>query len=86
MVKFFNSCPCSNPTPEPIESPVGNEITWPEFTDDERNILIITREDVDTSINYRAAQNAFFLEYLSYLTDKPLVQCCQFLYPDGEIQ
>ena len=63
----------SNPTPEPVEGPLGNgPITWPKFIDDERNILIMKR-DVESSVNYRVDENAFFLEYMSYLTQKPLM-------------
>ena len=41
------------------------------FTDDERNILMIGRE-VKNDINYRVKEDAFFVEYASYILDRPI--------------
>ena len=62
----------SNPTPEPIEAPIGSgPVQVDPFTDDERNILIIGRE-TKADINYRVKEAAFFTEYISYISGIPL--------------
>ena len=57
----------SNPTPEPLEAPIGNGLVqFSEFTADAFNMMNIARE-VKDDINYRSKYNAFFSEYLSYI-------------------
>ena len=63
---------CSNPTPEPLEAPLGNgPVQFDEFTPDSFNTMYITRE-VKNELNYRVKYNAFFTEYASYIVGVPL--------------
>ena len=61
----------SDPTPEPVEGPLG-PVTWSPLTKDELNYIWIHNDDIETRMNYRQSDSAFFTEYLSYVVDRDL--------------
>ena len=75
MANTFFAVRCfSNPTPEPVEAPLGHgPITWPALTEDELNFIWIHLDDVETRINYRQKEAAFWREYMSYVVDRELL-------------
>ena len=67
-------CSCSNPTPEPVEAPLGHgPVTWSALTEDELNYMWIHIDDVENRINYRQKEMAFVRDYMSYIVDREIL-------------
>ena len=61
-----------NPTPSPVPVPGGRPaITWEAYTQDTYNYLHIGNNEVKMEENRRERNNAFWREYMTYVSKTP---------------
>lgn len=53
-----------NPTPKPIETPLGSVVTWEEFTNETLNYFYLSNEAMELREDYRQRDYAFWTYYL----------------------
>ena len=54
----------SNPTPDPVNNPLGGSTLWPEFTYEAMDIQFFGPDSIKTMTEYRQKDYAFWGEYL----------------------
>jgi hypothetical protein len=57
----------SDPTPVPVQDPIGGFTTWRKFTNDDMAYLYVYNTTVEIRTEFRQQNMAFFEEYMGYL-------------------
>ena len=58
----------SNPTPVPVEDPLGNFTTWTPFSSNDMAYLFVSNTTVEVRKEHRQRDYAYWRHYMPYLT------------------
>jgi len=70
---WSNFAKYGNPTPSPVRAPFNDTLTtWPLYSIDDNLKSIYLNAEITIQELYRQSEYAFFTDYLSYITQRPV--------------
>ena len=69
-----------NPTPSPVDTPLGGNVTWGQFTFDEMNVMYLGDENIGTVEGYRQREYSYWNQHIVQIAGTELGKVMVYQY------